>query len=187
VQRGRAPDKIGFNFANNYDAAQLCSTAINFLLIKQIVSWHTFNEASRGSKESHVGSPDTMPLTPPPPPLSKEMQAHLERPGALVQVEKFAAQEVQLLENGFEDELRSFGKGFTILEQVLALQKRFPVHFKSWAMTTWEERAFLPRIHSQPAIPSVTTTGRQIFQIIMPFKRLQVHLVCNLSEILEVM
>jgi len=35
-----------------------------------------------------------------------------------LQVEKFAAKEVQLLEAGLEDDLRSFGKGFTVIEQV---------------------------------------------------------------------
>lgn len=35
-----------------------------------------------------------------------------------LQAEKFAAREVQLLETGLEDDLRSFGRGFTVLEQV---------------------------------------------------------------------
>lgn len=35
-----------------------------------------------------------------------------------MQIEKFAAQEVQLLETGFENDLRSFGRGITVIEQV---------------------------------------------------------------------
>lgn len=34
------------------------------------------------------------------------------------QIESFAAKEVKLLETGFEDDLRSFGKGLTVIEQV---------------------------------------------------------------------
>ena len=35
-----------------------------------------------------------------------------------LQIENFAAKEVKLLETGFEDDLRSFGRGITVIEQV---------------------------------------------------------------------
>jgi hypothetical protein len=47
-----------------------------------------------------------------------------------LQVEKFAAKEVELLEAGLEGDLQSFGKGFTIIEQVHSVLLRIIPPFK---------------------------------------------------------
>ena len=58
---------------------------------------------------------------PPPPPFTAREKGILtiwRFSCALIQVEKFALDEVRLLEAGLENDLKSFGKGFTTLEQV---------------------------------------------------------------------
>jgi len=70
----------------------------------------------------------------------------------LVAVEKFAAQEVQLLENGFEDELRSFGKGFTILEQ--GISRELTRDEKIAEEELREAEQFLEGIEKQYRVPT---------------------------------